>query len=159
MGKILFLYLFTVLFLFADTIKFKEEKYVNALQSSVFRNGMLKLEKDFIEIIYQEEHKSFIFYNDRIVLKTKEKEENLKHGDNIELSVFLKLIKSIYKNQQEDLKEYFEITNEKEKTVLSPNEYLANVIQKIEYKKANDKLDFLKIYFINEDWIKIVQIN
>ena len=159
MFKILFLFLCATLFLFANPIKFKEEKYINALQSSVNKNGILKLENDFIEINYLEENKSFIFYNDHIILKTKEKEDTLKYEENIELSVFFKLIKSIYKNQHEELKEYFEIKNENEKTILTPNEYLANVIQKIEFKKTNEKLEFLKIYFVNEDWIKIVQIN
>lgn len=159
MFKVLFLLLSSTLFLFANPIKFKEEKYINALQTSVNKNGILKLENDFIEINYFEENKSFIFYNDHIILKTKEKEDILKYEENIELSVFLKLIKSIYKNQLEDLKEYFGISNENGKTILTPNEYLANVIQKIEFKKNNEKLEFLKIYFVNEDWIKIVQIN
>ena len=159
MFKVLFLLLSSTLFLFANPIKFKEEKYVNALQTSVNKNGILKLENDFIEINYFEENKSFIFYNDYIILKTKEKEDTLKYEENIELSVFLKLIKSIYKNQPEDLKEYFDITNEDKKTILIPNEYLSNVIQRIEYKKIDNRLEFLKIYFVNEDWINIVQIN
>lgn len=77
----------------------------------------------------------------------------------MELTIFSKLIKGIYRNQQEELTEYFEITNENEKTILVPNEYLSNAIQKIEYKKIEEKLEFLKIYFSNEDWINIVQIN
>lgn len=159
MFKILFLFLLSTLFLLANPIKFKEEKHINALQSSIYKNGILKIEDNFIEIIYKEDNKSFIFYNDHIILKTKEKEDTLKYEENIELSVFLKLIKSIYKNQPEDLKEYFGIASENEKTILTPNEYLANVIQKIEFKKTNEKLEFLKIYFVNEDWINIVQIN
>ena len=159
MFKILFLFLLSTLFLLANPIKFKEEKYINALQSSIYKNGFLKIEENFIEINYKEDNKAFIFYNDHIILKTKEKEDTLKYEENIELSVFLKLIKCIYKNQPEDLKEYFDITNEDKKTILMPNEYLSNVIQKIEFKKNNEKLEFLKIYFVNEDWINIVQIN
>lgn len=159
MFKILFLFLLSTLFLLANPIKFKEEKYINALQSSIYKNGILGIEENFIEINYKEDNKAFIFYNDHIILKTKEKEDTLKYEENIELSVFLKLIKCIYKNQPEDLKEYFDITNEDKKTILMPNEYLSNVIQKIEFKKNNEKLEFLKIYFVNEDWINIVQIN
>lgn len=159
MFKILFLFLLSTLFLLANPIKFKEEKYINALQSSIYKNGILKIEENFIEIIYKEDNKSFIFYDDHIILKTKEKEDTLKYEENIELSVFLKLIKCIYKNQPEDLKEYFDITNEDKKTILIPNEYLSNVIQRIEYKKIDNRLEFLKIYFVNEDWINIVQIN
>ncbi|MEZ4694445.1 MAG: hypothetical protein R2837_10780 [Aliarcobacter sp.] len=33
----------------------------------------------------------------------------------MELTIFSKLIKGIYRNQQEELTEYFEITNENEK--------------------------------------------
>lgn len=159
MFKILFLFLLSTLFLLANPIKFKEEKHINALQSSIYKNGILKIEDDFIEIIYKEDNKSFIFYDDHIILKTKEKEEILKYEENIELSVFQKLIKCIYKNQPEELKEYFDITNEDKRTILIPNEYLSNVIQSIEYKKTDDILEFLKINFVNEDWIKIVQNN
>ncbi|MEZ4692585.1 MAG: hypothetical protein R2837_00860 [Aliarcobacter sp.] len=63
----------------------------------------------------------------------------------MELTIFSKLIEGIYRNQQEELTEYFEITNENEKTILVPNEYLSNAIQKIEYKKIEEKLEFLKI--------------
>lgn len=159
MFKIIFLLLSTTLFLFSNPIKFKEEKYINALQSSVNKNGVLKFEDNFIEIIYQGSDKSFIFYDDYIGLKTKEKEEILKYEENMELTIFSKLIKSIYKNQQEELKEHFGITDEYGKTILIPNEYLSNAIQKIEYKKIDEKLEFLKIYFSNEDWISIVQVN
>ncbi len=41
--------------------------------------------------------------------------------------------------------------------VLIPNEYLSNSISKIEFKKLSNKLEFLKIYFKNEDYIQIVQ--
>lgn len=159
MFKILFLFLTTTLFLFSNPIKFKEEKYINALHSSIQKNGILKFEDNSIEIIYQGTNKSFIFYDDYIGLKTEEKEEILKYEENMELTIFSKLIKGIYRNQQEELTEYFEITNENEKTILVPNEYLSNAIQKIEYKKIEEKLEFLKIYFSNEDWINIVQIN
>ena len=108
MFKILFLLLSTTLFLFSNPIKFKEEKYINALQSSVSKNGVLKVEDNFIEIIYQGSDKSFVFYDDYIGLKTKEKEEILKYEENMELTIFSKLIKSIYKNQQDRLTSYYD---------------------------------------------------
>ena len=43
------------------------------------------------------------------------------------------------------------------KIILIPNEYLSNSISKIEFKKVSNKLEFLKIYFKNEDYIQIVQ--
>lgn len=159
MCRILFLSLFMVLSLFADSVKFKEEKYVNALQTSVNREGILKIEKDFIEINYKKDDKSFIFYNEHIISKKQNKKELIKYEDNIELAVFIKLIKGIYKNQFEDLKEYFKISSENGKIILIPNEYISSVIEKIEYKKNNEKLEFLEIYFVNEDRIKIVQTN
>ncbi|MEZ4692586.1 MAG: hypothetical protein R2837_00865 [Aliarcobacter sp.] len=52
MFRILFLFL-TTTFLFSNPIKFKEEKYINALHSSIQKNGTLKFEDNSIEIIYQ----------------------------------------------------------------------------------------------------------
>lgn len=81
----------------------------------------------------------------------------MNYEENLELTIFSKIIRSIYQNETDELKEYFDIKNENKKIILIPNEYIANAINKIEYKKNDSKLEFLKIHFTNEDWINIVE--
>jgi len=159
MFKVLFLFLFTSLSLFANQIKFKEEKYVNALQSSFFKNGTLEIKEKSIILSYPTKKLSYIFNEDNIVKKDGDSEELLEYEDHLELTIFSKIIESIYREKTNTLIEYFKIKSENEKTILLPNDYISNAIIKIEYNKINSKLEFLKIYFTNENWINIVETN
>lgn len=157
MFKILILILFSAMFLFSKQIEFKEEKYINALNVSVYRNGILNINNDFIKVSYPQQNKSFTFNKDNIVEKNGNKENIITYEDNLDLTIFSKVIESIYTNKVENIQEYFEIKKSDGNTTLIPNEYIANVINKIEYQKIDSKLKFLKIYFTNDDWINIVQ--
>ncbi|RXJ78275.1 hypothetical protein [Arcobacter sp. F2176] len=157
MFKVLFLFLFSTLFLFSNEIKFKEEKYVSALNTSVYRKGILNINKDFIKVTYPQQNKSFTFKKDNILEKDGQKEKIITYEDNLDLTIFSKIIESIYTNKVENIREYFQIKKSDEVTTLIPSEYVANVISKIEYQKIDSKLKFLKIYFTNDDWINIVQ--
>jgi len=148
-------FLFLTLYLYAVSIPFNEEKYINALQSSVYNKGFLEITDDFIKISYPKKDKTYLFYADHIVHISNNNEETIKYEDNLELTIFSKLIHAIYNNKSEELKEYFEINANATTIVLLPNEYLSNAIKKIEYQKNGTVLKFLKIYFNNEDWIKI----
>ncbi|WP_419767175.1 hypothetical protein [Arcobacter sp.] len=159
MFKVLFLFLFSTLFLFSNEIEFKEEKYISALNASVYRNGILNINNDFVKVSYPQQNKSFTFTKENIVSQNANKEEIITYEDNLDLTIFSKVIESIYTNKVENIKEYFQIKKNDGITTLIPSEYVANVINKIEYQKISSKLKFLKIYFTNDDWINIVQTN
>ncbi len=157
MYKVLFLFFISTIFLFSNPIKFKEEKYISALDTSVFRYGILKINNDVLEVKYPKDNKSFVFTKENIIENNGNKKTVLNYEENLELTLFSKIIDSIYKNKLENLEEYFSVTKDASKVILTPNEYIANVINKIEYEKLDMKLLFLKIYFTNDDWIKIVE--
>lgn len=157
MYKFMILFLIASLYSFAEPIKFKEEKFINAFQTSVYRDGLMNINSSFIEISYPKENKSFIFNKENIIEKEGNKEKILNYEENLELTIFSKIIRSVYQNQTDEITEYFDIKNENKKIVLIPNEYISNAINKIEYKKNHTQLEFLKIYFTNEDWINIVE--
>ncbi|WP_428025192.1 hypothetical protein [Arcobacter sp.] len=157
MYKVLFLFFISTMFLFSNPIKFKEEKYISALDTSVFRYGILKINNDVLEVKYPKDNKSFVFTKENIIENNGNKKTFLNYEENLELTLFSKIIDSIYKNKLENLEEYFSVTKDASKVILTPNEYIANVINKIEYEKLDMKLLFLKIYFTNDDWIKIVE--
>lgn len=159
MFKILFLFICSTLYLFSNTIKFEEEKYISAVQMNTYKNGTIEINEDSIVLAYPESNISFSFNKDNIIKRKNQDEEILKYEDNLELTIFSKIIGSIYRDQTDDLEEYFEIKKDKNLVVLLPNDYISNVINKIEYNKKDSKLEFLKIYFTNEDWINIVENN
>ncbi|AXK49071.1 hypothetical protein CRU87_06955 [Aliarcobacter trophiarum LMG 25534] len=146
-----------VLNLYSSSISFKEEKFVSSLQTSVYKDGLIEFNSDFIKVSYKNLSNSYLFYSDYLLIKDKENEQKFSYEEKVELSLFSKLLNLIYKNKSEDIKEYFKVEKNEKETILLPNEYLANSIEKIEYKKIGDRLAFLKIYFKNEDYIKIVQ--
>jgi len=142
---------------FASNINFKEEKYVSALQTSVYKYGNINIQVNKIIVSYKNPNSSYIFYEDYFILKDKNKEQKLNYDEKVELSLFYKLITLIYQDRQDDIQEFFQLKEDDGNIILIPNEYISNTIEKIEYKKEQNRLKFLKIYFKNEDYIKIVQ--
>ena len=141
----------------SNEVKFNETKYINAVDLEVSKKGILVFDKNFTKLSYEKEETSFKFRVDNILQIKGDKETILSYDENLELSIFSTLINAIYKNDLEKLEEFFEIKKEKEEIVLIPNDYISNVIDKIEYRKTSKNLDFLNIYFTNEDRINIVQ--
>ena len=95
--------------------------------------------------------------DDHFISKDNQTEQKLNYEDRVELNLFYKLINFIYKDKKDGIEEFFKLQEIENKMVLIPNEYLSNSISKIEFKKVSNKLEFLKIYFKNEDYIQIVQ--
>ncbi len=146
-----------VLNIFAQTINFKEEKYLNALQTSVYKIGKIDFKKDSIEVSYKQSSSIFTFFDDYLVVDDGKTQSRFAYEDKIEFMLFYKLIEFLYLGKEGDIDEYFVLKNEQNRVVLSPKEYLANAIDKIIYKKNGSKLEFLEIHFLNGDIIKIAQ--
>lgn len=143
--------------IFADKINFSEEKYLGSLETSVYKYGTIEFNNDFVKVSYKNISNEFLFFDDYLIIKNKNDEQKFDYEEKIELSLFSKLINLIYRNQEENVDNFFKIEKSEDVINLIPNEYLANSISKIEYKKDENVLKYLKIYFKNEDYIKIVQ--
>lgn len=141
----------------SNEVKFNETKYINAVDLEVSKKGTLIFDKDFTKLSYENEKTSFKFKENNILQIKDDKETILSYDENLELSIFSTLINAIYKDDLEKLEDFFEIKKGKEEIVLIPNDYISSVIDKIAYKKTAKNLDFLTIYFTNEDRINIVQ--
>ena len=141
----------------SNEVKFNETKYIHAVDLEASKKGTLIFDKDFTKLSYENEKTSFKFKENNILQIKDDKETILSYDENLELSIFSTLINAIYKDDLEKLEDFFEIKKEKEEIVLIPNDYISSVIDKIAYKKTAKNLDFLTIYFTNEDRINIVQ--
>lgn len=155
----IFIFLFALLVnLFAQTIEFEEEKYIISLETSVYKHGTIEFNNNFTKVLYKNTSKEFLFFDDYLLIKDNDNEQKFDYEEKIELSLFAKLINLIYKNESENIEEFFKVEKNEDKSInLIPNEYLKNTISKIEYKKDENILKYLKIYFKNGDYIKIVQ--
>ena len=88
MYKFIFLFLLASLYTLAEPIKFKEEKFINAIQISTYRNGLMNINSMSIEIIYPKENKSFIFNKENIIEKKGNEEKILLILDSLHNLVF-----------------------------------------------------------------------
>lgn len=154
---ILFIFLIINIF-YAKEINFTQTKYINALDSSFKKYGFIKISKNELILKYSNEDKIIHFKEDNILILNKGKEEILEYDKNIKLQIFYKLITSIYNNNTSSLENNFKVLK-KDDITLVPKEYIKNIIHKIKYKKENEKLKYLDIYFTNKDRISIVQTN
>lgn len=144
-------------FILAKEVKFNETKYINALDIELSKKGTIIFADEFTILSYTNENNLYKFLKDHILKVENKKETILQYDNNLELTIFNTLLNAIYKNNFEQIKQYFTIKKENKIIVLNPNDYISNVIDKIEYKKTLEKLEFLEIYFTNEDRIKIVE--
>jgi len=157
MYRILVLFCILTLSGWCEPIHFKETRYINALQTTLYKEGWINIHEDSLELHYPKEKKSFLFTRNAIIEKKGEEEKILTYEEHLGLTIFSKLIKSIYTNQPNELKEFFTLKKENGTTILTPNEPISNSVDTIEYKKNHAVLEFLKINFTNEDWINIVE--
>lgn len=158
MYKTLFFILLLISQSIAQRVEFTESNYINALNTTHTKKGSLDFLKNSVILKYNDEDKLTTFNEHNITISTKYDEEILEYQENIELAMFFTLVSAIFHNDIESLKEDFDVIISDNITLI-PNDYIANVIEKIQYKKKNSKLKFLKIYFTNENRIEIVQSN
>lgn len=139
MHKILLL-LFLVLYVNASE-RFKESRYVYAIDKEIHYEGSISFLKNVIQIDYEKPKKESISYS--------------KDDATAQKRHFFTLLKAIYSGDETLLGEFFKIKKEGGKTILIPKEIVQDYIKQVEFKKSGTKLDFLKIMMKNNDWILI----
>jgi len=144
--------------LFSQSIDFTQNKYLSAFDRFSIKKGTLTFKNDSIILKYEKDSDIIIFNKENIIIKTIKHEFVSSHEEEAKLFVFFSLVKAVFLDDFTEIKDNFTILK-KDKVVLIPKEDLADVIQKIEYKKTNNKLEYLNIFFINKNRIHIVQNN
>ncbi len=157
MIKIIFLLLILLEFFYAEEIKFTQSKYINALDMSIKKIGILNFREDNLILQYSGENKIINFTKNNIIILNKNQKETLTYEKNIKLFLFYNLLKSIFTNNNSSLEDNFNIVKKEDETTLVPKDYISNIIKKIVFKKVKNKLEYLNIYFINKDRITIVE--
>jgi len=144
--------------LVAQTISFKEERYIDALENSVFKKGHITLNSKNIELKYNHSSTTYRYEEGSIYTIIGNKQTLVPQEQTMVLNIFFTLLKSIYSNNTTPLEAFFSIEEHSNHTQLTPKKNLLTYISRIEYKK-NESLDYLKIYLPNNDWITIEPIH
>lgn len=156
----LFLIFFSfTLFLFAETIKFQEEKYIDAIDTTLYKKGSLEFGDNTIKLQYTNSDKLLIYFDDTLTLEDKTNGSKTDLSTNIILTTMFVLIDSVYHDKLTVLEEFFTMKKEDTLTALEPKVVLKNYIDRVEFLKQNGKLKFLTILMHNNDKTIIRQID
>jgi len=158
MFKIVSSLLLTTFVLFAQTISFREGKFVDAIALYTYRDGNVTYD-DNKTVIRYEDGKTITKVENIIEVKN-EKNELLTTIDSTqkpEVELYFSLTKSLFEKDFEVLKENFKIKKiDKKHFFFQPQGEVANVIKKLELLlKEDERVEALILNFNNGDKIKI----
>lgn len=159
MLRALILILLFPLFLFAQSIKFSEEKYHEALDATLKKTGKIDFLKHSIKIVYDGDETVLIYNGDLLITQKGETKKELDLSKRPAVKMFFVLFEAVYLDNKEVLESYFTIRNEKESVSLIPHKNISSYIDSVSYKKTNKKLNFLQIDLSSKDRIRIEEIN
>jgi len=151
--KLFFLLIST--FLFSQEIQFHETKYIYAVDNEFTKRGTLNIDTNTVKLHYKGSDKNIIYTNENIQIITEGEIETFTHEESFEYTLFFQLVLAVYTDDTTLLLDNFTIDKKEKITTLLPTEYLASVIQNIEYEKNNNSLKYLTIHFLNQDRITI----
>lgn len=159
MLRALILTLLLSLSLFAQNIKFSEEKYYEALDATLKKTGEISFLKHSIEIVYDGDETVLIYDGNLLITQKGETKKELDLSKRPAVKMFFVLFEAVYLEDKEVLESYFTIREEKEFVSLVPHKSISSYIDSVSYKKTNKKLNFLQINLSNKDRIHIEETN
>lgn len=144
--------------LFSQTINFQEVKYIDALGTQTKKFGTIEFNEEFIKSSYKNSDEVLLFKEETLFIKKGEQTQEIDLNRDMPKKIYFSILEAIYLDDLSNLELYFEIKKENSEITLSPKSVVAKYVKEIKFKKTS-KLDFLKIYMLNNDRIEIEQIN
>lgn len=159
MFKALALMLLLSLSIFAQSIRFSEERYHNALDATFKKTGKIKFLKHSIEIMYDGDETVLIYNGDVLINQTGDVKKELDLSKRPAVKIFFVLFDSVYHDNKKVLESYFSINEAEGVVLLTPLDIISSYVDSASYKKTDKKLDFLQINLRNKDNIRIEETN
>lgn len=160
MYKILFILfiLFIQSCLSANTLHFKEQRYIYSIDTSFYKKGVIEFLDNQIITSYTNSDSTLIYTTDTLIIKNSQETKEIDLDTNIPIKIFFLLLKAIYENNQIILEQFFTISQEDTTFTLTPKTSISNYISNVQYKKTSI-LEFLTIELVNQDRIIIEEIH
>ncbi|CAA6818560.1 MAG: Unknown protein [uncultured Sulfurovum sp.] len=147
------------IFSWAESIRFVEEKYYEALESTFHKTGTVSFFKDSMLIQYDKDDTLLTYNGDTLIIQKGEEQEVLDLNKSIEVKIFFILFEAVYFENEKVLARYFEIEKQKKMIVLKPHRSISSYVEGVSYKKTDSKLDFLQIELRTADRIRIEELD
>ena len=158
MKKIIMLLMFGQLALFAQTVEFKEGKFVEALELFTYRDGNVTYDENKTTVAYKD-GKTIVKINNTVTVHNEKKEllTTINLLEKPEVGLYFSLTKALFQKDFEQLKENFEIEKLKHKKyIFTPKGDTKKVIDELELQlKEDDTVETFLLDFSNGDKIKI----
>lgn len=150
MLKILLITSLFINILMAQTIAFKEERFFQALNNSVFKKGVITFENGSIQLQYDNSTQIFLFKENQL----KETSSNTLINNQASI-IYFTILQALFNEDLQTLEYYFTLKTKKTTHILTPKEQIRNYIDTIEYEKKDHQLQQLRITLKNSDRIII----
>jgi len=157
MKKIILILLMTFMTMFAETISFKEEKFVESLELYTYRDGNVTYAQDKTTVAYKDGRTIVKNENNVTVYDDDEVLTVISLVERPEVGLHFSLTKALFKKDFDLLKENFEMKQVKKGLFeFTPKGDVANLIKKLKlYLDKEDNVEALKLEFNNGDKITI----
>lgn len=156
----IFVYVFFIsLPVLAESIQFSEEKYYDALGTTLKKTGKIDFLEHSIKIMYDSDKTVVIYNGDVLITQESETKKELDLSKNPAVKMFFVLFDAIYFDNRKVLETYFDISETQEYISLKPHKEISSYIDSVYYRKTNKKLHFLQINLSNKDRIRIEETN
>ncbi|MEA3456012.1 MAG: hypothetical protein U9R26_05865 [Campylobacterota bacterium] len=152
------LFLLILSFLAAESIHFKEQRYLYALNKTLSKKGTISFSKNGLTILYDKVGQKLSYRQDSLVITNKGHQKTIDLNKDIVTKLFFVVLQAIFHDNQKQLEQFFTLQINEDERILLPKEMASKQIIKIMYKKSN-RLDYLHIYLKNRDRISIEQTN
>ncbi|MCI0501577.1 MAG: hypothetical protein L0Y61_07500 [Epsilonproteobacteria bacterium] len=139
----------------AQSIHFSEEKYHEALGTTLKKTGKIDFLEHSIKIIYDTDNTVVTYDGDVLITQKGTTKKELDLSQNPAIKMFFVLFEAIYFENKKVLEAYFVLEETKEYVSLIPRKNISSYISSVSYKKTNKKLNFLQINLSNKDRIRI----
>jgi len=154
----MYLFIFTSLTLFAQTVSFHEEKFVEALELYTYRDGNVSYDENQTVISYKD-GKIITKVDNTVTVQNKDREllTTINLMEKPDIGLYFILTKALFLKDFTQLKENFNIKEfEKEKYQFVPKSDVKKVIENLElFLTKDESIDHFIIKFTNGDRIKI----
>lgn len=150
MLKVLLITSLFINILMAQTIAFKEDRFFQALNNSVFKKGFITFENGSIQLQYDNSTQIFLFKENQL----KETSSNTLINNPASV-IYFTILQALFNEDLETLEYYFTLKTTETTYTLTPKEQIRNYIDKIEYEKNKHQLLQLRITLKNSDRIII----
>lgn len=153
--------LFLLLFSFVTAgERFKETRYIYALDSKKVFQGQIEADKNSVEISYSKPKKQKLLYTpDSLTIREGEETRTVDASSNRQIGFIYTILQSTFTENTESLKQFFYIEKVGVRTVLTGRGVASEYIENVVIVRENKKLSYMIINMANGDRVTIEILN